>query len=368
VVAGLAAVIALLMAAVVAAAPIQPAPTVLFAYSDTRLDEISGIARGIASPGVFYVHNDSGDPARLFALDARTGLVRAVIHVPGVANHDWEDIAVAPDASGKPSVWIADTGDNRTNRSEVEIYRIDEPKVGMSANNAAVRSSRPDIWRLRYPAGPVDVESIAVSPRGRAYLVAKTDLGPSEVFAVPREPAGDRVQVAKPIGRITIRTAEGPSLIPRRLRMLTTGAALSRDGSILAVRTYLEAYLWHVRHADVAAALRTSPTILALPLQPQGEGICIDGDHLVVDSEGRLQPVWSVALPAGFRPAVRPPRTPAPAASSRISVTPSAATSPRATASADHSLGVAARVAVVLGAALVGVGAWRVSRRRRRRG
>src|SRR5690242_21941395 len=123
------------MAAVLAAAPAPPAPSILFISNDYRLNEASGIARGIASPGILYVHNDSGDSARVFALDARTGLARAVIYLPGAVNHDWEDIAVAPDAHGTPSLWIADTGDNNTNRAEVQLYRIDEPKVDMSSRD-----------------------------------------------------------------------------------------------------------------------------------------------------------------------------------------------------------------------------------------
>ena len=42
----------------------------------------------------------------------RTGRLRATFRVPGATNHDWEDLAVAPDAGGTPSVWLADTGDN----------------------------------------------------------------------------------------------------------------------------------------------------------------------------------------------------------------------------------------------------------------
>src|SRR4051812_10093372 len=87
-------------------------PSALFTISDHRIDEASGIARGHRSPGVYYVQNDSGDSARFFAVDARNGRVRAVFRIPGATNHDWEDIAVAPDTHGVWSVWLGDIGDN----------------------------------------------------------------------------------------------------------------------------------------------------------------------------------------------------------------------------------------------------------------
>jgi len=72
----------------------------VFRFADSRIDEASGIGVGIASPGVVYVQNDSGDAARFFAVDASTGATLAVYSVPGAQNVDWEDLAVARDARG----------------------------------------------------------------------------------------------------------------------------------------------------------------------------------------------------------------------------------------------------------------------------
>ena len=40
----------------------------LFRLADSRIGEASGLAAGVASPGVFYVVNDSGDRNRIFAV------------------------------------------------------------------------------------------------------------------------------------------------------------------------------------------------------------------------------------------------------------------------------------------------------------
>lgn len=283
------------------ACPADAAPsaaTVLFHITDPRIDEASGIAAGIASPGVVYVQNDSGDEARFFALDPHTGRTLAVYRVPGATNVDWEDIAVARDARGVASVWLADIGDNAARRKEIEIYRVDEPHVDRSGPDVAATTSAPQVWRLRYPDGAADAESLAVSPTGTAYVVTKSLTGVSSVYAVPARPDASHVQVVRRIGSIRFGftgTPGGPNLMGQ---LSATAAALSRDGTVFAVRTYTDAYLWRVRHADVAAALKTDPVRIALPAQPQGEGLAVDGTRLLIDSEQVGSAVYAVGLPA----------------------------------------------------------------------
>ena len=298
----------------------------LYRFADARLDEASGIAVGVRSPGVDYVQNDSGDSARFFAVNATTGRTAAVVTVPGATNVDWEDLAVAPDAAGRSSVWLADIGDNDGVRSEVRVYRVDEPRIAAGGRDRRVRASRPDVWRLRYPDGPVNAESLAVTPSGTGYLVTKSLTG-SVVYRLPSSPDPDRVQTLVRVGTV-------PALF-------ATGAALSRDGSTLAVRTYTDAYVWSVRGNDVAAALRRTPTRLALPAQTQGEGIAIDGDRLLVDSEGVHTAVYAVPLPTAPRTRA-PSGTPVPTVSA-----PALATGP------DTGSGRRWLVAGALGAALV---------------
>jgi hypothetical protein len=62
----------------------------------------------------------------------------------------------------------------------------------------------------------------------------------------------------------------------------------------------------------VVAALRGPPVRLALPAQPQGEGIAVDGQRLLIDSEGTNSAVYAVPLPA-LSPAA-PSTRPAPSA------------------------------------------------------
>jgi hypothetical protein len=289
------------------------------------LDEISGIAAGIASPGVVYVHNDGGDSARFFALDARSGAVLAVYSVPGATNVDWEDIAVAPDADGTPSVWLADIGDNDASREQIRLYRVDEPHVDRAAHSLALTSSPAQAWRLRYPDGAHDAESLAVSPDGVPYIVTKSLLGASVVYAAPSRPAG--VQVLREIGAIGFGITGTTTPFGPVGDLTATGADISRAGDRLVVRTYGDAYFFTIRNGDVAAALRTPPERVALPRQPQGEGICFDGNRVLVDSEKVGSAVYAVPTPPVTTPPTVTGRATSPTAAGPESARPSQATS-----------------------------------------
>jgi hypothetical protein len=281
----------------------------LFTLSDPRLVEASGLALGHRSPSVLYVQNDSGDVARFFALDARTGRTRAVCTVPGATNVDWEDLATGPDAAGMPSIWLADIGDNDAVRTEIGIYRVDEPLIGRSG---ALSTGRLDHWRLRYPDGAHDAESLIADPVShRLYVLTKALLGQSELFVVPATPNPNRVQLLSKVAAIAFDftgTPGGPNAIGQ---LTATGASMSADGSLLAIRTYTDAYLWRVSATGVPAAVRAPPVRIALPAQPQGEGIAIGNGYLLIDSEGAGSAVYEVPLPAALNPASSRVRAPA---------------------------------------------------------
>ena len=337
-----------------------------FHITDSRIDEASGIAAGVRSPGVVYVQNDSGDRARFFALDATSGRVLAEYDVPGASAVDWEDIAVAPDAHGTPSVWLADIGDNMRQRSQVQLYRVDEPVVDRSRHDVTASTTRPDVWRLRYPSGPADAESLAVSPHGVPYIVTKSLDGDSVVYAAPATPDASTVRPLRRIGAIRFAFTGTPGPYAPIGELTATGADLSTDGAWFVVRTYTDAYLWSVPGDDLAAALRAKPTVVALPRQPQGEGICFAGGAVLIDSEGTDSPVYRVSVPKVA------PRASTPASTSpRPSVSrPSVSRQPPSTPAADtenttENNTVTYALALIAAVAVAAVGLAELVRRRR---
>jgi hypothetical protein len=280
---------------VIAPAPLGKAH-VLFHFADPRIVEASGIAPGIASPTIDYVENDGGDRNRFFAVDGRTGATAATITVPGARNVDWEDIAVARDSAGTPSVWLADIGDNDAARREIQVYRVTEPHVRAANRDRRIRAGAFDVWRLRYPAGPVDAESLAVAPDGTGFVVTKS-VGGSTVYRLPPHPDAARVQVLRRVGSITFAPTGTRNPFGVAGQLTATSAAISHDGSVFVVRTYSDAYVWPLSDADVPATLTRRPVVIPLPDQPQGEGIAVSGRTLLIDSEGRHSAVYAVPLP-----------------------------------------------------------------------
>ena len=296
------------LAAVAMLATGQGAQSTLFRFADPRIVEASGIAHGLVSPGVFYVENDSGDTNRFFAVDRRTGATAATITVTGARNVDWEDIAVAADAAGTPSVWLADIGDNDAVRRSVQVYRLAEPHIDAARHRRSIQVPVAQVWRLRYPGGPTDAEGLAVAPDGTAYIVTKT-IASATVYRLPADPLGGQVQLLHRVGRIGLHPTGTGNPLGLAGQLLATAATISADGSLFVVRTYSDAWVWRLGSAGLAAALRAKPAVIALPRERQGEGVAVVGNRLVIDSEGRHYAVSAVALPPLPRPTGHPTPT-----------------------------------------------------------
>ena len=88
------------------------------------LTEASGIAASRPYPGVLWTHNDSGDPARVFALNAH-GEHLGIYTIAGASNRDWEDIATGPGPEpGRSYLYIGEIGDNSAVYVTKYIYRL----------------------------------------------------------------------------------------------------------------------------------------------------------------------------------------------------------------------------------------------------
>lgn len=224
-----------------------------------EIPEASGLAVSRRHPGVLWSHNDSGNAAVLFALDA-AGTLRGRVRVP-IQTRDWEDISAAPCPSGD-CLYIADIGDNKGVRPRVQIYRVPEPAPG-DAETAA-----PEVFNAAYVDGPHNAE---------ALFVVGADL-----FIVTRDRLGG-------VYRSTM--TGGRELLFQRIGQLglaaVTDAETSRDGKSVVIRTSHEAVLY--RTDDVIRG-GTVP-YLRIPIdglkEAQGEGVALDGSILYLASEGR---------------------------------------------------------------------------------
>ena len=107
--------------------------------SAPQIDESSGLIASRLYPGVFWTHNDSGDAARIFAIDSTGEMLKPEwaedydgLSVAGAQNIDWEDIAI--DDMG--NLIIGAFGNNGSARRDLAVYVLPEP------NPLAVTQSR----------------------------------------------------------------------------------------------------------------------------------------------------------------------------------------------------------------------------------
>lgn len=118
-----------------------------------KLPEVSGVVSSVQSPGLLWMHNDSGDEPRIFGLTPQ-GSVVAEVSLQGAMHIDWEDIARGPGpVKGVSYLYIADIGDNAARRSDITIYRIRERLCDTSQRNvrAVIASDSVERFTLRYP-------------------------------------------------------------------------------------------------------------------------------------------------------------------------------------------------------------------------
>jgi hypothetical protein len=265
--------------------PAAPAPQVDRIVTDARIKEASGLASSVAHAGVVWTHQDSGNPAQVFAVDVR-GATAAVVSLRGVRPTDWESMAMTRDSSGRWMLAVGDIGDNNLRRPEVQVLLFREPG---QLRNARVRVQR--TLRLRYPDGAADAETLVADPRTqRLYVVTKGLLG-GDIYAVPQQawPDGSDATAQSRVWPLTLVAHVDMSLV-------TDGAFLP-DGR-LVLRNYGSMTVYD--DPTKANGTMVPQSSMVLPEEPQGESVALGpgGRSLLVGSEGEQQPLMRLALPA----------------------------------------------------------------------
>lgn len=255
------------------------------------IDELSGAVASRRSPGVLWVHNDSGDDARVFAIDL-AGRTLAELTLDGADARDIEDIALGRGASDESHVlYVADIGDNLKRRKSVQIYRVEEPVVPRGSAELSFER-KAEVLDVTYEDGPHDAETLMVDPvDGDLYLVAKSHMllrsEPVGVYRVARAAlTGKGRVVASKVATIAI----GPA----------TAGDIKADGSAIMVRNYLGAMYWpRAPGESVGDAMSKTPCLLPVgDLGRQGESLAFtpDGASYVTIPEGTHAPIVQIGF------------------------------------------------------------------------
>lgn len=254
-----------------------------------ELDALSGLAVSRAQPDIVFVHNDH-DRAVVYALDLQ-GKLHARIALEGAMATDIEDIAVGP-CGTQTCVYLADIGDNAARRSEYAILRFVEPSVP-SAPGSTEMTTEFERFPFSYEDGSHNAESLMVAPDGTLYVVTK--LAPGSGGPVESSGPSSIYRLTAPLSAAGSRAALVATLpVPAAGDLALSAAAAHPCGLGFLLRTYDRVYEF-VAPAGTSfeAAFQVTPTAVAMPDEPQSEGIDYraDGRGFVSSGEGASAPL-----------------------------------------------------------------------------
>ena len=241
--------------------------------ASAAIKEASGITASRDHADVFWVHNDSGDSARIFAV-SRAGADLGAWSVPSASAIDWEDIAIGPGASpGTNALYIADIGNNSLARSTVVLYRVTEPDP--TAGGGTTASA--EVLTLTYSDGPHNAEALLVDPAdGSIVIVTKEASGNAGIYTAPAS-WGSSAALTR-AGQISLGAGT-----------LVTGGEVAPDGETIALRTYGSLLVFNRPAAtSIATALSGTSCSAQVAAEGQGEAVAFlaDSTGYVTLSEG----------------------------------------------------------------------------------
>jgi len=245
------------------------------------INECSGLVASRQYPGVLWVHNDSGDSARIFAINPQ-GALLGTYNLSGISATDWEDISLSTDPlDGKDYVYVADIGDNYAGRSSIRVYRVLEPVVDTNQFNVSSNLSGVETYTFTYPGGARDAESLLTDPWSGDFYILSKRTNNAEIYRAPYPQATNVTTSLIKTGEMTIGW--------------TVGADLSPSGRQLLIKQYSAIYyLSRVSGEALEHVLTNSPTAVPCVTEPQGEAVTWEAGEsgYFTLSEGTSQPIY----------------------------------------------------------------------------
>jgi hypothetical protein len=247
-----------------------------------ELNEVSGLV--LSRNNTMYVHNDSGDTTRFFAINSGGDLVATIYFkgdpirkIKGVL--DCEDIAYGPGPEkGKNYIYLGDIGDNSAMRRYISVYRLPEPGKLQS-----VMHVNRELVHLKYPNGPQDAETMMVDPILKELIIVSKRQDTVGIYSTPLSfKDGDTVKLQK----------TGSLFLPRGITPASkyiTAGDISADGKQILLKTYQNVYYWQRQGSEpVNQTLSRKPIQLPYIRERQGEsiGFTPDGKGYYCISEG----------------------------------------------------------------------------------
>lgn len=258
-------------------------------------NETSGIAASSVYNNIFYIHNDSGDMGRFFAIRPDGTLKGVYNFVPkgtiGYGVRDCEDIAVGPGPdSTKSYVYVGDIGDNGEGYPFISIYRIAEPDIPTGADSV-VNVEKSTLF-LKYPNGPKDAETLMIDPVEKLFYIITKRHKSVDIYTAPLLFNNNDTVTLTKRGELHFW-----GLQP--FKWIVSGD-ISKDGSQVVIKSYGRIYYWKRRNNEpIWQTLQGKPLQPAYEQERLGEaiGFSASGKSYYTVSEGVKQPIFHYPVP-----------------------------------------------------------------------
>ena len=267
-------------------------PVIIGRIESGDVTESSGLAVSLCQSDVLWTHNDSGDDAFIFAMNA-SGKNLGTYRVANARNDDWEDLATYKSSDGTCYLYIGDVGNNKLERSQQLVYRIKEPVIseeGASSNKKSPLTTEPaDAAVFKYQDTPHNAETMMVQPQtGEIYVLTKRLDGPSLVFKFMPQFGSSNPVMAQKVGEVSL---------PAVPNGLLTGGAISPDAKRVFVCDYSAGYELSSPNATGFDEIwKSKPVPVDLGKRKHGEAIAFaaDGKSIVGTNEGKKAEIFEV--------------------------------------------------------------------------
>lgn len=246
---------------------------------DDRLDEASGIASSHVKNNFYWLHNDSGDKARLFLMK-KDGTAAGVASFDELVL-DCEDIASGIGYRPGNYVYLGDIGDNHAFRTQLAIYVFEETALFKAAQKQdKIKHYLKTI--LQYPDGPKDAETLMIDPHDSLlYIVSKREKNVHVYTATLKE-----------IFTQPVVTLHQRAVIPHTY---ITAGDISADGREILLKNYDSIFYWKRNLQEPVYETLKKPAIqLGYKKEKQGEAICFTtgNNGFITTSEGKHEPIY----------------------------------------------------------------------------
>ncbi len=247
------------------------------------IDEASGLAASRKNSGVLWTHNDSGDNARIFALDLQ-GRHVGEFKIENISNRDWEDLAIGPGpVEGEVYLYIADIGDNDYEHNNKYIYRIPEPGVNPAAEAIDTVLTGAETITFRYPGARYNAETLMLDPLTRDLYIVTKQSGSADVFRLPYPQSTTETMIAEHLITLDLYGGDFGTIV---------GGDISANGLEMLIKSYYQ--IFYRSRTDSTTSwqkvLQTEAVSVPYIAEPQGEAVCwaADGSGYYTLSEETL--------------------------------------------------------------------------------